>query len=447
MNQHQGRGNRAPTRRETFAGAGAGGLAAVLAACGAGGQGEPAAGPSQGPVTLEIVQDPQSTLIREAWPAIWKNFEAAHPNVTVNFDMPAWGTIQEKILTQAAGGALPDVTYIHTQFLPDWNAAGVLRDLNPYAAKDRAVRLDDFFPGVLGFFQPKGTTKGLPFFSGPTVFFYNKALFNRYGIKDPNQYEKEGRWTWDTFLEVARQATRGEGQAKTFGYNGTNSQLVWNAMWVWMNGGELWDKDERNFLMHEAAGAEAMQFQADMVTRHRVWPTADDNRELPGGFLGGRSAMAIYGKGYATDIKNKGDLDAGMCPAPKGKKGRITRDGPGAVGVTSGSKNPDAAFQLVKYMSGPGGQEQFLALGASVPVRKSLANAKEYLTSLLPWEDRAVHEDAARSVRPIIYPAGFGEIEKLWQTARSEMFAGKLARDALLAIKPGVDSILQANAR
>jgi hypothetical protein len=36
--------------------------------------------------------------------------------------------------------------------------AGVVRHLNPMAAKDRSVRMDDFFPGVLAFFQPKSTT-------------------------------------------------------------------------------------------------------------------------------------------------------------------------------------------------------------------------------------------------------------------------------------------------
>jgi multiple sugar transport system substrate-binding protein len=242
--------------------------------------------------------------------------------------------------------------------------------------------------------------------------------------------------------------TRGEGQNKTFGYQGTNTQLAWTAMWVWMNGGELWDKDETTFLMHEAAGAEAMQFQADLVVKHRVQPSAEENSTLPGGYLAGRSGLYLFGKGYSTNIKSTKDLDSGVCPVPKGKKGRVCRDGPGAVGVTSQSKNPDAAFQLVKFMTGPGGQEQFLALGASVPVRKSMAGAKEYLSSLLPWEDRAVYDDASKSVRPIVYPGGFGEIEKLWQQARTELFAGRSsAKDALLAIKPAADAVLKSSKR
>jgi multiple sugar transport system substrate-binding protein len=219
-------------------------------------------------------------------------------------------------------------------------------------------------------------------------------------------------------------------------------------MWVWMNGGELWDKDETTFLMPEAAAVEAIQFQIDLVTKHRVAPNSEESAQLPGGFLAGRSGLYIFGKGYATNIKGAPDIDAGICPVPKGKKGRVCRDGPGAVGVTSQSKHPDEAFQLVKYMTGAGGQEQYLSLGASVPVRKSLSGAKEYLGSLLPWEDRAVYEDASKSVRPIVYPAGFGEIEKAWQGARTEMLAGRAsARDALLAIKPGVDAALKSTRR
>jgi multiple sugar transport system substrate-binding protein len=423
----------------------------ALAGCGgtaADGTAGSSGGPSKGPVTLEIIQDPQSPLIQEAWPRIWQSFEAAQPGIKVNYDMPVWATIQEKILILAASNALPDVTYIHTQFLPDWHAAGVLLDLNPLAARDKSVKPDDFFPGVLAFFQPKGTTRGLPYFSGPAMLFYNKALFQKYGLRDPNQYEKEGKWTWETFLDLSRQLSKGDGQARTFGYQGTNSQLVWHAMWVWMNGGELWDKDETTFLMPEAAAVEAIQFQIDLVTKHRVAPNSEESAQLPGGFLAGRSGLYIFGKGYATNIKGAPDIDAGICPVPKGKKGRVCRDGPGAVGVTSQSKHPDEAFQLIKYMTGAGGQEQYLSLGASVPVRKSLSGAKEYLGSLLPWEDRAVYEDASKSVRPIVYPAGFGEIEKAWQGARTEMLAGRAsARDALLAIKPGVDAALKSTRR
>jgi multiple sugar transport system substrate-binding protein len=420
----------------------------VVAACGTGGTGGAgtSGAPSKGPVTLEIMQDPQSPIIQENWPKIWKNFEAVHPGVTVKYEMPPWGTIQEKALTLAAGDSLPDVQYIHTQFLPDFTTAGILKDLNPMAAKDKAVKLDDFFAGVLGFFQPRGTTRGLPFFSGPTMMFYNKTLFKQHGVKDPNDYEKEGKWTWDTFVEVSRQLTRGEGQSKTWGYQGTNSQLVWYAMWVWMNGGELWDKEEKNFLMTEPPAVEAVQFQGDLVNKHRVVPTGDDAKQLQGGFLAGRTGLYAFGKGYATNVAGAKDVvtDPGICPVPKGVKGRICRDGPGAVGVTTQSKHPEDAFELVKYMSGPGGQEPFLALGASVPVRKSLAGAKDYLSALLPWENRAVYEDASKSVRQIVYPNGFGEIEKSWQKARTQVLdQGVPAKDALGSIRVEVEAQLR----
>jgi hypothetical protein len=95
-------------------------------------------------------------------------------------------------------------------------------------------------------------------------------------------------------------------------------------------------------------------------------------------------------------------------------------------------------------MTGSGGQEQFLALGASVPVRKSLASAKEYLGALLPWEDRGVYEDASKSVRQIVYPAGFGDIETLWQKARTQVVDQVVpAKDALTVIKPEVEAVLQ----
>ena len=92
------------TRRTVATGAAALAAAGTLAACGASGSGGAgsAGAPGKGPATLEIMQDPQSPIIQENWPKIWKNFEAAHPGVTVKYEMPEWGTIQEKALTLAA---------------------------------------------------------------------------------------------------------------------------------------------------------------------------------------------------------------------------------------------------------------------------------------------------------------------------------------------------------
>jgi multiple sugar transport system substrate-binding protein len=166
----------------------------------------------------------------------------------------------------------------------------------------------------------------------------------------------------------------------------------------------------------------------------------------PTGFLAGRTGLYVFGKGYATNVAGTKDVitQPGICPVPKGVKGRVCRDGPGAVSVTTQSHHPDEAFELVKYMTGPGGHEQFLGLGASVPVRKSLGTAKEYLGALLPWEDRAVYEDASKSVRQIVYPAGFGEIEKSWQKARTQVLdQGVSAQDALASIKAEVEAQLR----
>ncbi len=46
-------------------------------------------------------------------------------------------------------------------------------------------------------------TIGTPW-SGPNLVFYNKAIFEENGIKTPEEYYEEGKWTWNNLLKCAK---------------------------------------------------------------------------------------------------------------------------------------------------------------------------------------------------------------------------------------------------
>jgi ABC-type glycerol-3-phosphate transport system substrate-binding protein len=67
-------------------------------------------------------------------------------------------------------------------------------------------------------------------------------------------------------------------------------------------------------------------------------------------------------------------------PVPKGTKGldRISYAGTNTLHIYSGTKTPDQSWDLLKYISGPGGMKYFLATGT--PALISAAQSKEYMT-------------------------------------------------------------------
>ena len=47
--------------------------------------------------------------------------------------------------------------------------------------------------------------------------FYNKTMFENYGLMTPNEYYEMGEWNWETFLDVAEQLS------VDFDYDGVRS--------------------------------------------------------------------------------------------------------------------------------------------------------------------------------------------------------------------------------
>ena len=65
--------------------------------------------------------------------------------------------------------------------------------------------------------------------TGTVMCYYNKTMFEEYGVKNPKKYFQEGNWTWDTFLQVMERMTQdvdSDGIIDTYGLNGDS----WNNL-------------------------------------------------------------------------------------------------------------------------------------------------------------------------------------------------------------------------
>lgn len=105
---------------------------------------------------------------------------------------------REKITMTALSGAdddLPDATYLDPVNIMDLSQAGILRDetefLQPY--------IDKMVDGATADATVSGKIYGLPESVRPNVLFYNKDIFDKYGI-DPATMS-----TFDGYIEAGRQ--------------------------------------------------------------------------------------------------------------------------------------------------------------------------------------------------------------------------------------------------
>lgn len=102
-------------------------------------------------------------------------------------------------------------------------------DLAPLIKADAAFTPEHFYSGEAAFLIDEGRIWGVPFGSSMPVMYYNRDLFDRYGVAYP-----EIGWTWDDFLDVAL-AVRDPAD-DVFGYVGTEPEGA--THFVYQHGGQ-----------------------------------------------------------------------------------------------------------------------------------------------------------------------------------------------------------------
>ncbi|HEU4753151.1 MAG TPA: extracellular solute-binding protein, partial [Armatimonadota bacterium] len=164
-------------------------------------------------------------------------FEAAHPGIRIQFIKQNEG---RKVETMIAGGDAPDIVELHMDRLHYYVRAGILRDLTAFMTPADRADLDGFFSVSRQPFQQGGRVYGIPWGYVPFILFYNRGLFDKYGVPYPNE-----RWTWEDYRRAARAMTHdldGDGFTDEFGASFARWQEGYYC-WIYQNGGRVLSPD------------------------------------------------------------------------------------------------------------------------------------------------------------------------------------------------------------
>ena len=183
-------------------------------------------------------------------------------------------------------------------------------------------------------------TKNSPH-TGANLVYYNKALFNELGEKTPEEYYKDGEWTWDTMEQMLKRFV-------SAGYVGAN---VNPRMFVGSAGGTFikWDYKNGKFVNNTDS--------KELQEAYKTWASWNSQ-----GLLGaemtmiqeGRAAMYCLGvNGLKSDghWKDMDPNDLGYCYFPSQEEGgkakvhAIYR----MYGIVRGAPNADAAGYFLRH--------------------------------------------------------------------------------------------------
>ncbi|MFL5756180.1 MAG: ABC transporter substrate-binding protein [Chloroflexota bacterium] len=405
----------------------------------------PAASPSaagyQGPpVTIEyaIWGDPQEITNQKK---IVDAFHAKNPAITVNVTVADWDAYWDKLQTGLAGGAAPDVFAMDGPLFPDYQTRDVLLDLRPYIERDGYDLSQLAEQGVKDFTTPDGGQYGLPRDLNVIALYYNKKMFDAAGVAYPDD-----TWDWQKLVDTAKKLTKDtnkDGKPDQWGFytETTDMENFWLSL-VWENGGDVLGTDGKTTALGSPEAAGGIQFLQDLIYKDKVMADPAIFAETGDAFEQGKAAMEANGS-WLVPTHTAAGIDFGVAPLPKGPTGRFTSVNPTGAVIAKSTKAPDAAWEFVKYLTGPDAQQQLMQLHQALPVAKTVLDGP--FATAYPGAD--VFASALQYARLKPSFKGYNEFTTVLQGELDENVFNapkKTAKEALGEIAPQLDALLAA---
>ena len=370
-------------------------------------------------------------------------FNEVYPDIEVQIIRPAdyW----PKLMSMLAAGTPPDVFYMGFPEFVEYHKLGALLDLQPYVDATPDFNALDFFPGTLDAFRDRetGHLYGIPKDWSTYVVYYNVEMFKQAGLPTPNELFGYGKWSWKEFLEVAKKLTKdtdGDGKIDVYGF-AYNFPARWKLLPPAF--GADWVKTPDKVVVNTPEFAEAIQFLADLALVHHVMPGVTELAEMsaPDWFANQKAAMFICGRWMTMKFKTlpfKWDI----APVPYYRK-MYTWVDLVAYCVAKDSKNPDAAWKLVNFLTGPEDQKLVAQAGHAIPIRMSVAYSPAF-TEALP--ELGIHNSVHLvpiTTKPITVFDHWGEVWTAINRGLEPVWTGeKKAAEVLPGIQAEIDRIM-----
>ena len=303
---------------------------------------------------------------------ILADFEKANPGITVKFNNTGTAEKTSTALSNAiaAGNGAPDVVMLEDPTVTQFAVTDGLVDLSEFGADKLA---DDFAAGPWNKLQYNNKPYALPIDSGPEMFFYNKAVFDKAGV------DGESIKTWNDYYEAAKKI-RATGSYITNLAGTSNDYQPFTAQ-IWQAGAQPWKVDGENITINmtkDEGMQRYIQFVQKLIDEDLVdaktpnW-SDDWNRELNDGTLASLTIGAWMPINLMTGAPDQaGNWRVAQLPQWEEGKEVSAEDGGSALAVTSQSKNQAAAYKLVEYMTHGEGAQTMADTGTFPSLKKIL---------------------------------------------------------------------------
>lgn len=285
--------------------------------------------------------------------SVVKDFQSTHPNITVTIKS---GQDDSKVTQAIGAGKGPDVGLSYsTDIVGKFCSSGAWVDLAPYIKRDN-VDLTKLNATTRQYTEFDGKRCAMPFLADAYGLFYNKDLFAKAGIAGPPK-------TLDELTADAKKLTvkNPDGSLKTVGFLPLFDFYENAAAHLAPAVGAKWLTDDgKSAIAADPAWKTLLTWQKSLVD----WYGYDKLQKFRAGlgdefsgdnaFQKGQVAINVDAEYRLAFIKDQAPkLKYGVAPLPTTDPARY---GAGYVtgnilGISKNAKNPEAAWELIKYLT------------------------------------------------------------------------------------------------
>jgi multiple sugar transport system substrate-binding protein len=365
-------------------------------------------------------------------------YVAKNPNVSVELLKLSGDDIYQKtVIDLKSGTGTYDLILIDDPKAMQYQQAGWLEDLDAQLKKAGKTLDADFIAETIDLCRypngPKGKLYALPFVGNVSLFAYRSDLFAKYGLPAPK--------TWNDVLAAAKKITESEPGVAGISFRGVKGNPILTAFLpiFWSFGADFLDASGKP-IVNSAEAVRALKFFLELAKYAPKSVPMNNTAQVRDGLLAGTVGIAPevwpawLGKiDSPEDSKVVGKVVVTKHPSDVKKSSPM--NGIWHVAIPAASKNKQAAFDFLMYLTSAETQKLMVMKAGLPPSRKSLFADAEILAKY-PWYPaiRDALESSVARPRTLFW----SEIENIM---------GGLVQEALIGQKTPEQALNEANSK
>ncbi len=350
-------------------------------------------------------------------------FMKNNPDVTINFLAPAVGYNegQQQVLRAAVTGNLPDVYFsgynLTAELVHTLAPRGQIVDLAPFieAEGGQAFLDENFSPNMAALGVVDGKQYGLPVNASSPIMYVNADLVRAAG-GDPEDMPT----TFPELIELAKSIHEADPRVAGMSYDiaGWPDDWLWQAM-IYQQGGKLVDPDTNKVAFDNEIGLNALTMIRQMAAEAGA-PTFDwdqARQQFGAGMTGFLFSTPAHVQTIEGLVGDRFELVTTTFPLDDPENGGVPTGGNSAVMLTQDEAKQQAAWEYIKWVTGPEAQDIIVRITGYLPTNKR-ATGEEYLAPY--YLEHPNVATAARQADRSLPWAGYpgGDSVRIWRTQR-----------------------------